>query len=63
MRIPRAFRMEGGTMEIFRRGDEIVLRKPVKTLAPVFHLLAGMPDDFFAEGRKQGKMQKRRRLF
>ena len=63
VRIPREYRIDGPTVEIFRRGDEIVLRKPVKNLARAFDLLAGMPDDFFAEGRQQPKMQKRKRLF
>ena len=63
VRIPKEFRFDGDTVEIFRRGEEIVLRKPVKSMAEVFHLLAGMPDDFFAEGRQQPKMQKRRRMF
>ena len=62
VRIPKEFRVDTDTLEIFRRGHEIVLRKPRKSLAAVFHLLAGMPDDFFAEGRQQPKMQKRKRM-
>jgi antitoxin VapB len=63
VRIPKEFRIDSPTVEIFRRGEEIVLRRPKKTLAEAFHLLAGMSDDFFGEGRKQPKMQKRRRMF
>ena len=64
VRIPKEFRIDTSTVEIFRRGQEIVLRKPKKkSLSEVFDLLAGMPDDFFAEGRQQPKMQKRKRLF
>jgi antitoxin VapB len=63
VRIRREFRIDSDTVEIFRRGDEIVLRKPKKGLGAVFHLLASLPDDFFAEGRQQPKMQKRKRMF
>ena len=63
VRIPKEFRFDTDTLEIFRRGDEIVLRKPGKSLARAFELLAGMSPDFFAEGRQQPKMQKRKRMF
>ncbi len=63
VRIPKEFRVDCDTLEIFRRGDEIVLRKPGKSLARAFELLAGMSPDFFAEGRQQPKMQKRKRMF
>ena len=58
VRIPKKFRIDSDTVEILRRGEDIVLRKPKKSMAEVFHLLAGMSDDFFAAGRQQPKMQK-----
>jgi antitoxin VapB len=50
VRLPKGFRLKGPYVEIFRRGDEIVLReKPQKKrgLAEAFDILASMPDDAF----------------
>jgi antitoxin VapB len=38
-------------VEIFRRGDEIVLREKGKGLARAFEILANLPDDFLPDGR------------
>jgi hypothetical protein len=35
--------------EIFRRDDELILRKKPATLAKAFHLLAQLPDDFMID--------------
>ena len=60
VRLPKKFRITASEVEIFRRGDEIVLKEKSKGMATAFHLLAGMPDDFFAEGRKDDPPQKRK---
>jgi len=39
VRIPREFQFDVDEIEIFRRGDEIVLRKPVGSLAEAFEIL------------------------
>jgi antitoxin VapB len=62
VRIPQELRLDTKEVEIFRRGDELVLRKPAKTLAHVVDLLASLPPDFMKGGRKQSKPQKRRGL-
>lgn len=62
VRIPRQFRLDTGTVEILRRGDELVLRKPSGNLAEAFELLSGLSSDFFRGGRKQPRVQKRRGL-
>jgi antitoxin VapB len=49
VRLPKGFRLKGLYVEIFRRGDEIVLReKPKKKrgLTEAFDILASMPDAF-----------------
>ena len=46
-------------MEIFRRGNEIVLRKKPQNLARVFELLADMSEDFMENGRRQPFVQER----
>lgn len=59
VRLPEEFHFDVSEVEIFRRGNEIVLRKKPKNLARVFDLLTGMSDDFMAEGREQPPIQKR----
>jgi antitoxin VapB len=62
VRLPKEFRVRGTELEIFRRGDEIVLREPAKGLARAFELLASLPDDFFPEGRQDALPQERESL-
>lgn len=62
VRLPKQFRLDASEVEIFRRGDEIVLKAKAKGMATAFHLLAGMPEDFFAEQREDAPPQKRRGL-
>jgi antitoxin VapB len=51
VRIPREFMLNVQEVEIFRRGDEIILRKLKRTLSDAFELLASMPADFMQDGR------------
>ncbi|MBV9224997.1 MAG: AbrB/MazE/SpoVT family DNA-binding domain-containing protein [Acidobacteriaceae bacterium] len=51
VRLPKEFRVKSTELEIFQRGDEIVLREPARGLARAFELLASLPDDFLSEGR------------
>lgn len=62
VRLPKKFRVKSKELEIFRRGDEIVLREPVKGLARAFELLTRLPDDFLAEGRRDAPPQTREEL-
>ena len=62
VRIPREFQFETDEVEIERRGDEVVLRPPVRNLRGAYEALAAMPDDFFAEGREDSPPQSRKRL-
>jgi virulence-associated protein VagC len=41
--------------EILRRGEDIVLRRPRKSLAEVLDILTSFSADMFAGGRKQPK--------
>ncbi|MGK9234266.1 AbrB/MazE/SpoVT family DNA-binding domain-containing protein [Inquilinus limosus] len=45
VRLPKQFRFEGQEVEIFRRGDEVVLREKPHGMARAFELLASLPDD------------------
>jgi antitoxin VapB len=59
LRIPEEFALKGPEVEIFRRGDELVVREKPANMARAFELLAGMPDDFFPESRTDPPPQKR----
>ena len=62
VRLPKQFRLKSEEVEIFRRGDEIVLREKDGNMVRAFDLLAGLPDDFELSGREKDRPQKRRGL-
>jgi antitoxin VapB len=62
VRMPKEFRLKGKEVEIFRRGDEIVLREKSKGLARAFEILASLPGDFLPENREDAPSQKRKNL-
>jgi antitoxin VapB len=45
-------------VEIFRRGDEIVLREKGRGLARAFEIPANLPDDFLPEGRQDAPQRR-----
>lgn len=59
VRLPKEFRFEVDQVEIFRRGDEIVLRERPASAAAIFDTLASLPEDFMAEGRVDAPPQER----
>lgn len=46
VRLPKEFRFHSNEVEIFRRGNEVVLREKPRTLGEAFDLLASLPEDF-----------------
>ncbi|OGA66853.1 MAG: virulence factor [Betaproteobacteria bacterium RIFCSPLOWO2_12_FULL_68_20] len=63
VRLPKEFRFRSPVVEIYRRGEEVVLRESPQTLEQAFELLAGLSDDFFASGRKDdAPLERRARL-
>ncbi len=62
VRLPKEFRVKSAEVEIFRRGEEIVLREMDGTMERAFDLLAALPDDFELAGRKKDLPQKRKGL-
>jgi antitoxin VapB len=62
VRLPKEFRFKSNEVEIFRRGDEIVLRERGKGLARAFEILANLPDDVFPEDRRDDPPQAREGL-
>jgi antitoxin VapB len=62
VRLPKEFRLQSKEVEIFRRGEEIVLREKHGTMARAFHLLADSPIDLDLAGRGKDLPQKRKGL-
>jgi antitoxin VapB len=46
VRLPKEFRLTGPEVEIFRRGDEIALRKTSRGTLRALEILAELPEDF-----------------
>ena len=59
VRIPKEMRLDTDVVEIFKRGDEIILKPRVKSLSEAFKLLCNMPDDFLENGREDDTPQER----
>jgi len=62
VRLPKQFRFKSKEVEIFRRGNEVVLRERAGTMTRAFDLLAGLPDDFEIPDREKDRPQKRKGL-
>lgn len=62
VRLPKEFRFEAEQVEIFRRGDEIVLRAKPANASTIFDALAGLPRDMFSEERIDIPPQQRESL-
>jgi antitoxin VapB len=62
VRLPKQFRVKSKEVEIFRRGDEIVLREKDGITVRAFNLLAGLPDDVEAAVRNKHPPQRHKGL-
>ena len=49
VRLPKEFRFTTKTVEIFRRGDEVVLREKPRTMGDLINNLPDLGDDFFVD--------------
>jgi len=59
VRLPKEFRFDSDQVEIFRQGNDIVLRQVPSDAAAVFDLLSSLPADFLADGRQDTPPQER----
>jgi len=59
VRIPKEFRFDAAEVEIFQRGNEVILKPQPKNLGVAFQLLTEMPNDFLADGRDDSLPQER----
>lgn len=62
VRLPKEFRLASSEVEIFRRGEELVLREKPRSLARAFALIADLPGDVLPDRRDDPPPQKRRGL-
>lgn len=62
VRLPKAFRLNADRVEIFRRGNEIVLREKPANAVAIFDALVQLPADFMADGRDDTPPQPRESL-
>lgn len=62
VRLPKEFRFDTEQVEIFRRGDEVVLRDKPSNASTIFDALANLPQDMFAEERVDTPPQQREAL-
>ena len=60
VRLPKEFRFSGKEVEIFRRGNEVVLRERHEGLERAFELIASLPQEI--DDRDDGPPQERRGL-
>ena len=51
VRLPKEFKINVSEVDIFRQGDDIVLRPAKKSVADVVALLGQLPVDFMSDGR------------
>ncbi len=61
VRIPKEFRLDGGEVEISRKGDSLILRSRKRSWAALIESLTKFTDDFMAKGRRQPPVQDRGR--
>ena len=59
VRIPKEFQFSTTEVDIFRRGDEIILRPHKPNLLEALDIFAVLPEDFMNEGRTDPPPQER----
>ncbi|MCD6198155.1 MAG: AbrB/MazE/SpoVT family DNA-binding domain-containing protein [Deltaproteobacteria bacterium] len=59
VRLPKEFQFDTSEVQIFWRGNEVVLTNKPQNLSRVFELLTELSDDFMENGRQQPAIQER----
>ncbi len=59
VRIPKELQLDVDEVEIFARGDELIIRPKRDNLADVFDIITGFSDDFMKDGREDSPPQER----
>jgi len=53
VRLPKAFRIPGNEVKIFKKGNQVILEPLETTWDSLFEALNEFPEDFMQEGRRQ----------
>jgi len=61
VRLPKEFRFEGEEVDIFRRGDEVVMREKSKGLERAFEILSNLAIDVDAIEQARKEPPKKRK--
>jgi len=59
VRLPKAFRLPGDEVKIFKQGNRVILEPVETTWDLLFESLDEFPEDFMKDGRNQPFMQER----
>jgi antitoxin VapB len=62
VRLPKQYRLKSKEVEIYRRGEEIVLRETPGNMARAFEIIANLPEDVLVHRKKKDLPQKRKGL-
>jgi antitoxin VapB len=62
VRLPKEFRFKAKEVEVFRRGDEVVLREKPANMSKAYELLLALPDDFTVRDEDDDVPQEREGL-
>jgi antitoxin VapB len=62
VRLPKEFRFKAKEVEVFRRGDEVVLREKPANMARAYELILDLPDDLEVNDRDDAPPQEREGL-
>jgi antitoxin VapB len=57
--LPKEFRLKGPQVEVFRRGEELILREKPAGMTSILDALAELPKDMFPKKRKDPRPQRR----
>jgi antitoxin VapB len=59
VRLPKEFHFQGEIVEIFKRGNDVVIREVPRNLSEAFNLLIQLSDDFYTDKRTDHLPQRR----
>lgn len=59
VRLPKAFRIQGSEVHIFKKGNQVILEPIETTWDALMESLEEFPEDFMEDGRQQPPMQDR----
>ena len=62
VRLPKQFRVKSKEVEIYKRGDEIVLKEKSVRMERAFELIASLPEEVLHIRRGKDRPQKRKGL-